>query len=163
MDLVEERLTEFLAGSDDLEVSEIMIFDNHAYAEIVERETGIGAMEVLVDPISLRVRSEPGPNMMWNLKYGSMHGSGMMGNSRLVDDPAEMPVSPEQAVRYAQDFLDQHQTGLEAEGYADEFYGYYTIHTERDGMVVGMLSVNGFTGQVFLHTWHGTFLTMSEG
>jgi hypothetical protein len=26
-----------------------------------------------------------------------------------------------------------------------------------------MLSVNGFSGQVFLHTWHGTFITSWEG
>jgi hypothetical protein len=25
-----------------------------------------------------------------------------------------------------------------------------------------MLSVNGYNGQVFLHTWHGTFIEESE-
>jgi hypothetical protein len=39
-----------------------------------------------------------------------------------------------------------------------QFYGCYTLDFERDGAVVGMLSVNGFRGQVFLHTWHGTFI-----
>ena len=39
-----------------------------------------------------------------------------------------------------------------------QFYGYYTLDFERDGTMVGMLSVNGFSGQVFLHAWHGTFI-----
>ena len=38
----------------------------------------------------------------------------------------------------------------------------YTIDLERDGQIVGMLSVNGYDGQVFPHTWHGTFIEMSE-
>ena len=43
------------------------------------------------------------------------------------------------------------------------FYGYYTIDVERDGKIIGMLSVNGYTKQVFLHTWHGNFIDMREG
>ena len=161
MELVEDRLTEFLSGRDDLEVGEIMIFDNHAYAEIVERDTGIGAMEVLVDPVSLQVTPEHGPNMMWNLKYGSMHGRGMMHRSKWAGD-LEMPISPEKAVELAQAFLDRYEPGLSADEHADVFFGYYTLHTERDGEVIGMLSVNGYTGQVFPHTWHGELLSMSE-
>ena len=30
------------------------------------------------------------------------------------------------------------------------------------GSVAGMLSVNGYSGQVFLHTWHGTFIEEAE-
>ena len=63
----------------DLVLSEIMVFDNNAYARITEKSTGTGAMELLVDPASLTVFPEQGPNMMWNLKYGPMRGRGMMG------------------------------------------------------------------------------------
>ena len=44
----------------------------------------------------------------------------------------------------------------------DQFYGYYTIHILRDGKIYGMLSVNGYTGQVWFHSWHGQFLNMIE-
>jgi hypothetical protein len=158
---VEDRLTEFLSGRGDLEVGEIMIFDNHAYAEIVERDTGIGAMEVLVDPASLQITPEHGPNMMWNLKYSSMYGRGMMDRSEWAGD-LEMPINSEKAVELAQAFLDRYEPGLSADEHADVFYGYYTLHTEREGEVIGMLSVNGYTGQVFPHTWHGELLSMSE-
>ncbi len=38
------------------------------------------------------------------------------------------------------------------------FYGYFTFDFERNGKAVGMASVNAFTGQVWYHTWHGTFI-----
>jgi len=158
-------------GNTDLALKEVMIFDNQGYAEIVEKSTGIGAMEVLIDPLSLTVYPEHGPNMMWNLKYsgmGSMMG-GMMGGWRTWQNSgpasqlsAEMPISPEQAVKLAQVYLDANLPGIQVEGHADQFYGYYTLHTVRAGQISGMLSVNGYSGQVFPHTWHGAFITMSE-
>jgi hypothetical protein len=164
-EVVEERLDDFLGGREDLAIAEIMIFSNHAYAQIVETESGIGAMEVLVDPITLAVTPEHGPNMMWNQKYGGMHGGRMMGLGMGFGSPqdiqGEMPISPEEAIEIAQKYLDQYATGMTADEHADAFYGYYTIHTLRDGDVVGMLSVHGSSGQIFPHTWHGEMLAMS--
>ena len=171
-----QALDDYLKGLDnpDLAVGEIMIFDNHAYAEIVEKSTGIGAMEVLVDPATKAVYPEHGPNMMWNLKYSPMGqygmgrmGPGMMGgNFRQPQDLSqvspEMPVTPEQAVAAAQGYLDETLPGTQVDEHADPFYGYYTLHVMRDGNVIGMLSVNGFNASVFPHTWHGQFIEMSE-
>ena len=56
----------------------------------------------------------------------------------------------------------QHGRHATADEHADAFYGYYTIHTLENGEVVGMLSVNGFTGQVFPHTWHGELVEMGD-
>ena len=161
LEAVEARLGEFLAGRDDLEVGEIMIFDNHAYAQIIEHETGIGAMEVLVDPSTLSVTPEHGPNMMWNTKYG-MHGGGMMGFTGLRGESGEMRIDEAQAIAIAQAYLERYRADQSADEHADAFYGYYTIHTLRGGEVVGMLSVNAISGDVFPHTWHGTLLEMSE-
>jgi hypothetical protein len=101
--------------------------------------------------------------MMWNLKYSSMHAGGMMGSIASQEDAVEMPIDPAEAVALAEAYLSRELPGLNADEHADPFYGYYTIHTKREGVVVGMLSVNGFTGQVFPHTWHGTLLGMSGG
>ncbi len=73
----------------------------------------------------------------------------------------EMPVSPAEAVDAAQRYLDRYLPGAAADEHADTFFGYYTLHILRDGETVGMLSVNGYTGQVFPHTWHGDFVEMS--
>ncbi len=171
---VESYLGQF--DGDDLEIEEIMIFDNNAYAIIVEESTGIGALELLVDPQTKTVFPEFGPNMMWNLKYGMMGGGasiGMMGSGMMngfnideisyPENLAELSITPEEAFEIAQDFLNQVYPGVEVSDEITKFYGYYTIDTELDGKIVGMLSVNGFTGQVFPHTWHGQFVEMVEG
>jgi hypothetical protein len=109
LETIEERLADYLAGNDELEIGEVMIFDNHGYAQIMEEATNIGAMEVLVDPLTLAVVPEHGPNMMWNLKYGMMRGGwmgGMMGFALGGSDPAEMPVSEEGALELARAYLD---------------------------------------------------------
>ena len=156
-----------------LEAGEVMVFDNNAYVVIKESDTGLGAFELLVDPASQVAYPEYGPNMMWNLKYGGMnHGSmmggsgGMMGGWNNQSTPpatafVEMTVTSEQAVEYAQKYLDTNISGASAATTPIQFYGYYTIDFEKDGKVAGMLSVNGYSGQVFLHTWHGTFIEES--
>jgi hypothetical protein len=159
-------------NNSDLELKEIMIFNNNAYARITEKSTGIGAMELLVDPVSLNVIPEYGPNMMWNLKYGGMGASngmmsgrnGMMSglNTNAESASSTMTVTSEEALTLAQTYLDKEYPGYKTATDADPFYGYYTIDITKDGNVTGMLSVNGFNGQVFLHTWHGTFIEMSE-
>ena len=68
---------------------------------------------------------------------------------------------PEAVAGLAQRFLDSNTRGLTV-AEADSFYGYYTLDILRDGLPVGMLSVNGYTQQVFLHTWHGNFIEISE-
>ncbi|HEY5729820.1 MAG TPA: hypothetical protein VIS72_07190 [Anaerolineales bacterium] len=165
----------------DFEIAEIMIFDNNGYVIVKEASTGIGAFELLVDPVSQIAYPEHGPNMMWNTKYnglnhqymmgnGGMMGGGMMGygnmmqswdNTTPLDVTAEMTVTSEQAVEYAQKYLDANITGATVE-HPMSFYGYYTLDFEKDGKMAGMLSVNGYSGQVFLHSWHGTFIEEVE-
>jgi len=175
----------YLANLDnyDLEIAEIMIFDNNGYVIVREISTGIGAFELLVDPVSHTAYPEHGPNMMWNLKYsginhdnmmggsGGMMGGGMMGgygnmmrgrnSTTPLDASVEMTVTREQAIEYAQQYLDANFAGATAEG-TMQFYGYYTLDFEKDGKIIGMLSVNGYSGQVFLHTWHGAFIDEIE-
>lgn len=145
----------------DLEIEEIMEFDNHYYVEVEEPSSGRYAFEFLIDRSTGRATPEPGPNMMWNLKYGHM-SQGMMGMGSsffgLGNDGTSMTLSEEDAQEAAQLYLSRVNSGLEADDHAAAYYGYYTLHTLRDGQIVGMLSVNGFTGEVWPHTWHGTYL-----
>ena len=50
----------------------------------------------------------------------------------------------------------------EIEGTAMEFYGYYTFDYAINEQIVGMLSVNGFTGEPWFHNWHGKFISEKE-
>jgi hypothetical protein len=220
----ETAVSDYLSTLDNsnLTVGEVMIFDNQAYAQILDSETGIGAFEVVVDPDSRTVYPEPGPNMMWNSEFGMASGSfemmssGMMGmGGNMMDDDSmgngsmgngsmgngsmgngsmgngsmgngsmgngsmdggmmsdemmggfaiapgvEISVTADEAVEIAQQYLDKYQLGTTVDE-ADSFPGYYTAHVEEDGEIVGMLSVNAYTGQVFTHHWHGDFIEMS--
>lgn len=169
-------------NNSDLEIAEIMIFDNNGYVVVKETSTGIGAFELLVDPTSQIAYPEHGPNMMWNLKYSGLNHENMMGNGGMMGmmgsgygnmmqgwnntTPAnvstEMIVTPEQAIEYAQQYLDANIAGATAATDSIQFYGYYTLDFEKDGKIIGMLSVNGYSGQIFLHTWHGTFIEEVE-
>jgi hypothetical protein len=134
-----------------LRVGEVMQFDNGFYAELLTTD-GTRATEVLVDPADGSVRLEYGPAMMWNISYG-MHAGSVSGSAT---------VSTAEATKLAQAWLDAQRPGLTA-GEPELFPGYYTLHTMRDGKVAGMLSVNAFTGAVWYHVWHGTYIAMSEG
>jgi hypothetical protein len=86
----------------------------------------------------------------------------MMGWFSIQEPSAEMPVSADQALRYAQRYLEGYIPGTQAADEADGFYGYYTVHVLKDGQIYGMLSVNGYSGQVWYHNWHGQFVGMLE-
>jgi hypothetical protein len=172
VDQAKQAATKYLTALNiaDLKIAEVMVFNNNAYVRVVETSSGIGAFELLVEPVSLAVFPERGPNMMWNLKYGGMsmmggHG-GMMGNLSFSSTPATvsatMPVTSKQALEAAQKYLDTALPGAKTATNADAFYGYYTIDILQNGKITGMLSVNGFSGQVFVHTWHGTFVATQD-
>jgi hypothetical protein len=74
IEIVESYLSQ--RNDPDLEVEEIMEFEFNFYVEFAEKSTGIHAFEALIDPYTGDLYPEPGPNMMWNTKYGMM--SGMM-------------------------------------------------------------------------------------
>jgi hypothetical protein len=72
-----------------------------------------------------------------------------------------MTVSAEQAETFAQQYLDTYIPGTTV-GEAEAFYGYYHVMVESAGEGYGMLSVNGYTGQVWYHNWHGAFIQELE-
>src|SRR5215217_7408350 len=141
-------------GNPNLKVTEVMEFANNCYAEVEEKDTGMGAMELLISRAESRVYQEPGPNMMWDTKYGMMAGSGgygrmmgpggrgmmgpngggMMGgyssapsqNSQGNTTGDKMLVSPQQARKIADAYLSRVSPGTKAEE-PTRFYGYYTI------------------------------------
>ena len=139
-------------GNRDLAIDEVMEFQDNFYALIKERSTGNGAFELLVTKSSGAVFPEYGPNMLWNTKYG------MMGTQ---SDAKPLTIGASQAAMLATSWLGQNQPGMAAET-PDTFSGYYTVHLTKDGAITGMLSVNGYTGQIWYHTWHGDFIRMKQ-
>ena len=147
-DIAEGYLARF---GDSLEIAEIMEFSNHFYVQVRERDTGRFALELLVTRDG-RAIPEPGPNMRWNVRYAGM------GARHYRSTGEDMPIFSDEAVSLAQAYLDRTMPGATADPEVAAFYGYYTLHILRDGRISGMLSVNGFTGQVWVHSWHGEYL-----
>ncbi len=172
LDQAVEAANQYLAayGNPDLTITEVMEFTENFYAEVEEKSSGIHASEILIDRYTGAVYPEPGPNMMWNSKYGHMRGMTLApgreasaGVGGWISSPAgSTSVTGEQALELAQVWLDQYLPGTLVAEKADAFYGYHTIHVLKDGQVYGMLSVNGYTGEVWYHNWHGNFIGMKE-
>ncbi len=165
-------------GNSDLALHEVEEYQYNFYASYYELSTGRFAFQMLIwkpggsmmggstggmmggsGMMVGVVMPEPGPNMMWNTKYAAMNGmmgSGMMG-SQGRGTSVNMTVSPEQAQTIAQQYLDNNLPGKTA-GDADIYYGYYTVDVLSNDSTFGMLSVNGYTGQVWYHAWHGAYV-----
>ena len=145
----------YLEGyGNNLQVADIFVFtDADYYVSVEEKDTGRGAIELLVNPYTGQIYPEPGPNMMWNEKYSMMMGGSFRYNANATDTAT---VNRTEAVKIADDFV-KSQLGeafsVPGEGHA--FYGYYTFHIKEDDKVIGMLSVNDLTGEVWYHDWHG--------
>jgi hypothetical protein len=166
MNAVRERASAWLRsrGFDGFKVAEVMAFSNNDYAA-VEDTSGHGAFELLSGPRGEWLMPEPGPNMMWNSRYGMLRGSGrgLIGGSGMMGGyvtPRQSGegISSSRARTIAGRWLDENLPGRQA---LDPlaFPGYYTIDVGSSGHPVGMLSVNATTGVVWYHSWHGRFLT----
>lgn len=144
----------------NLAIDEIEEYQYNFYIVYYEKSTGIGAFEMIIDkpstsePITMwgygDIRPEPGPNMMWNTKYG------MMGFTT-----GATTITVDQAKGYAQGYLDSHIAGAKV-GDVHIFYGFYTLDIMKDGKIYGMLSVNAYTGDVWYHNWHGAYIRTRE-
>lgn len=143
-------------GNPDIVLTEVEEYANNFYTLYKEKKTSIHAFEMLIDKYNGRIYPEPGPNQMWNTKYSP--AAPTMGTGGPV---TPMLMTVEQAQSFAQSFLSAQLPGV-TYGDANAFYGYYTVEIKRGGKTLGMLSVNGYSGQVWYHNWHGDFIQEKE-
>jgi hypothetical protein len=136
-----------------LHPGEVMWFDNGFYVELKD-SVGKPATEVIVDPRTGAVSTEPGPAMMWNTRFG-MHASSPDAN------PVAGAVDATKARAIATAWLDANRSGTTI-GSIDAYPGYFTLDLKRNGTVSGMMSVNSSSGAVWYHTWHGAFIAMED-
>lgn len=149
---LKEKVNKYIRNyNEKLEIADIFTYSNSEYYfSIVESDTGRGAVELLVNPITGNVIPEYGPNMMWNEKYG------MMGSLFSADGKDKLDIAD--AKKRADKYLAKIDGKLTVEDEAHEFYGYFTFHILNDNVTAGMLSVNSNSGQVWYHDWHGKLI-----
>ncbi len=142
-------------GNPDLTVKQVEEYQANFYVQVSEKSTGNGAFELLINKYTGSIYPEMGPNMMWNTKYGMMR-SGALGG--VFGTPTTTTtVTATQATANAQQYLTTYLPGTTT-GDVTAFYGYYTIEVVNGTTPYGMISVNGYNGQVWFHTWHGAFI-----
>ena len=140
----------------DLKLVEVEEYASSFYGVVREKSTGTNAFQILVDKFSGAVYPEMGPNMMWNTKYSPM--ASMMGGW-FNQSAGKMTVTVDQARTNASQYLKTYLPNAAVEDTGDTFYGYYNFDVLQNGKTYGMLSVNGYTGAVWYHTWHGDFVS----
>lgn len=138
----------------DLKLAEVEEYSTNFYGLVEEKSTGNGAFQILIDKYSGAVYPEMGPNIMWNTKYSPM--GGMMG--WFNPGSGKMTVTVDQARANAEQFVKANLPNTTVEKEGDTFYGYYNFDVLQNVNTYGMLSVNGYTGAVWYHTWHGNFV-----
>jgi len=161
--IVDDYLKNF--NDANLALKEIIVYNNNSYARIADRVTGINAMELFVDTETSIVISEYGTNFHWNLGYPSIPDSKTIGYSGLVPPgprtdniPNLLSISSQQAEVIAREYLQQYRINARLSSNVDVFYGYYVMEYMKWGKVLGMISINGNTGEAFRHDWHQTFI-----
>lgn len=171
--------------SSNIALHEVEQYQYNFYASYYEKNTGTFAFQMLIWKSGSSymmgmmgytggtgiVVPEMGPNLMWNTKYhlvggmmsggttgyGMMGGGGMMGNNYGQTASTPMTVTGVQAKTLAQQYLNNTIPGKTA-GDVDTYYGYYNVDVLLNESTFGMLSVNGYTGQIWYHSWHGVFI-----
>ena len=134
------------AAPSGLHPGEVLWFDNGFYVELKDG-AGQPATEVIVDPRTGTVSTEPGPAMMWNTRLGMMGAGG--GGAGQVDST--------KAREIATSWLAANRAGTTISS-VDAYPGYFTIDLQRAGSVIGMMSVRSVGGALWSHTWHGAFI-----
>jgi hypothetical protein len=151
-----------------------------AFEFLIDRATGFVHPEpqtMMWNTLFGHMAGRGGPGMMGGSSGygpGGMMGGGMMGSYGYGPGgqrgpgvgpgsatTAQPQVTATRAKTIAQSFLTAQLPGTKVRN-VDTFPGYYTLDVTRDGKVVGMLSVNAYTGQVWYHRWHGTFVQEKE-
>lgn len=159
-------------GNSALALDELEEWEFNYYVVVKEAAPSqYKAFQLIIDKWTGFVMPEPGPNMMWSQKYSGMMNSmtdGMPGHMNRRDRKITEPtftVTPEAATSAANQFLrERFRRALAVTGVPDVFFGYFNfdVNDSVTGEKYGMLSVNGSTGQVWYHTWHGNFVQGKE-
>jgi hypothetical protein len=126
-------------------IGDFMEFSLNYYVELKDT-TNASIAEILIDRYNGGITPEPGPNMMWNTRYGA---------NRITTGGVRYDLNGGKAL--AETFLAAFLPGATIQDLT-AFPGYYTFDFGR-GQTEGMLSVNAYTGDVWVHTWHGQYIS----
>jgi hypothetical protein len=124
-------------------IGDFMEFSLNYYVELKDT-LNMSITAILVDRYTGAVSPEPGPNMMWD--------TGNRGQSSTASVAYDLAGGKSQAEKFLAGYLPEATIQD-----STSFPGYYTFDFGR-GKIEGMLSVNSYTGEIWVHTWHGQYI-----
>jgi hypothetical protein len=169
LDELTKNVEELLDNYDEpLKISMIYVFENRdPYFLITEVDTDRGAMELRASTLSGQVYADPSVARIWNVKYMQrmgnrrIMGSGMMGGY-IRDFDWENELTHDEALEIAQNYVTLKTEGTVIDQNHHEFYGYFAYHLLKDNDIVGILRVNGISGQVVVSRFSGTLVEINK-
>jgi hypothetical protein len=164
IDQVEELVNDYLSNLNDpnLQAEEIIEFAYNFYVRFSEKDTDINAFAALVDPYTGRMYAGHRPDKYWNTKYRGESYRDSRSMPATMDWPSgPMTITKEQAQNYAQSRIIEYVGNGEA-GSAEQFYGYYAVPVLQQGNMVGLVSINGYTGAACYINCHGSLNNRME-
>lgn len=155
---LKDKVEDYIHDYDkDLEIDETFKYDEgYYYFSIKEDDTNRGAMELLVNPYTGNIYPKPGPNVMWNQKYNMKYNNTYVGsgNSKIKEDYRsdfrKNKISEKEALKKARDYVERYiSKEYDVPSNGEEYYGYYAFEIENGNKRVGMININGVTGEVW--------------
>lgn len=145
--IVNGFLARFTGGS--YQISRILQFANNYYVQVTDSSKKAPAFELVVNANGGAVHPTP-VTMQWNTSYGRAQYS-LQGNV------GQMSVTSSQAAQNAKDYVTKVSSNASVSSPV-QYSGYYSFIVSDNGKTVGVLSVNGYNGQVWYQNWNGAFV-----
>lgn len=140
--------------TENLRITRVYEFANLFYAFVEETDTGMGAFQLIIQPVSGKVRQENGPSFNWNTKYGR--------HAKQGGESVENALTLDAAAAQAQQVLNDQSAEATIDPAGTAFHGYYTFEYLVDGEVAGLLSVNAADGDFWFHNWLGELISKKD-
>lgn len=136
-------------------IEDMLVYTNSPYYLVLrEKNQKKAAFGLMFDPVRGVVYPEYGPNMFWNQRFGMAF---MMGWNQ---ETAREPINKKTALANAEEFA--HNNGLTVKNEGYQFSGYYSFYLEDKNQPLGLVSVNSYSGEVWVHNWHGNLIEIID-
>lgn len=154
---------EYIQRTDEnLAIDDVFMYeDNEYYFSIIEKDTELGAFELIVDSVTGNIYSYNGSNKMWNKKY-TTYNNGRCTNSLIDYSQLDEEISLLDAEIIANDYVVNRMNSDYSIITGNTFYGYYTFYLQEDAKTIGIISVNSQTGNVWFSNRHGEIIEVID-
>jgi hypothetical protein len=134
------------SSNSNLQISGLWEYGTIYKAELSDTK-GAMAFDLIADKFTGAVMPEMGMSMMLNASYGK-------GLYKPHAFRKNLTLTPDQAIEYAQTFINNNGLGYTLEP-PETYPGYYKFHTTHQGGPGMEIMVDGYNGEIWMNTYLG--------